>query len=107
MEGIRTVSATLRLTREGLGIELRRGQFQVSVDGKIVGSVKYGDTLETPVEPGHHTLQLRAGRYSSRDRTFDASDSEIVSFRCHGAMVWPRYVASLVRPDLAISLRRG
>jgi hypothetical protein len=103
---MRTMSATLRMTREGLGIELRRGQFEVSVDGTSVGSVKYGETLERPLEPGRHTLRLRAGRYSSRDRSFDAADSEIVSFRCHGAMVWPRYVASLVRPDLAISLRR-
>jgi hypothetical protein len=100
------MSATLRLTRQGAGIELRRGEFEISVDGKSVGSVKYGETVETPLEPGRHTLRLRVGRYSSRDRSFDAADSEIVSFRCHGAMVWPRYVASLVKPDLGISLHR-
>jgi hypothetical protein len=100
------VSATLRLTRQGVGIELRRGEFEISVDGKNAGSVKYGETVETPLEPGRHTLRLRVGRYSSRDRSFDAADSEIVSFRCHGAMVWPRYVASLVKPDLGISLHR-
>jgi hypothetical protein len=100
------VSATLRLTREGVGIELRRGQFEILVDGKSVGSVKYGETAETPLEPGRHTLRIRAGRYSSRDRSFNAADSEIVSFRCHGAMVWPRYAASLVKPDLGISLKR-
>jgi hypothetical protein len=101
------VSATLRLTREGFGTELMRGQFEISVDGKSVGSVKYGETVETPLEPGRHTLRLRAGRYSSRDRSFDATDGEVVSFRCHGAMVWPRYVASLVKPDLGISLKRA
>jgi hypothetical protein len=96
----------LRLTREGFGMELRRGQFEISVDGKSVGSVKYGETVETPLEPGRHTLRIRTGRYSSRDCSFDASDGGIVSFRCHGAMVWPRYVASLVKPDLGISLKR-
>ena len=44
--------------------------------------------------------------HSSRDHSFDVADEEVVNFRCHGAMVWPRYVASIVRPDLAISLKR-
>lgn len=100
------MSATLSLTREGVGIELIRGQFEISVDGKGAGSVKYGETVETPLEPGPHILRLRAGRYSSREYSFDAADGGIVSFRCHGAMVWPRYVVSLVKPDLGISLKR-
>jgi hypothetical protein len=98
--------ATLRLTRKGVGIELRRGRFEISVDGREVGSIDYGDTVEAQVEPGHHTLRLRAGRYSSRDHSFDAADGEVVSFRCHGAMVWPRWAVSFVKPDLAISLVR-
>jgi hypothetical protein len=100
------VSATLRLTREGVGIELRRGRFESFVDGKSVGSLERHETVETPLEPGHHTLRIRAGRYSSRDHSFDVADDEVVNFRCHGAMIWPRYVASIVRPDLAISLKR-
>jgi hypothetical protein len=102
------VSATLRLTRQGFGIELRRGEFAIAVDGERVGSLhQYGDTLETPVVPGHHTIRVSSGRYSSRDRSFDAADSQVINFRCHGAMVWPRWVASFVVPELAISLRRG
>jgi len=100
------MSATLRLTREGFGVELMRGEFEIAVDGESVGSVKYGETVETPLEPGHHSLWIRKGRYSSGDCSFDAADSEVVSFRCHGAMIWPRFVASLVKPDLAISLRQ-
>lgn len=98
--------ATLRLTREGIGVELRRGRFDISIDGRSIGSLDYRDTVETPVEPGHHTLRIQAGRYSSRDHSFDATDGETVSFRCHGAMVWPRWAASFVKPDLAISLTR-
>ena len=100
-------TATLKMTREGFGIELRRGTFEVTVDGTNVGSVHYSETIEAPVTPGHHTLRVRAGRYSSRDLAFDVKDGDVVSFRCHGAMVWPRFVASLVVPGLAISVRRA
>jgi hypothetical protein len=98
--------ATLRLTREGVGIELRRGLFEVMVDGKGIGSLRYQETFEAPLQPGHHTLRIRAGRYSSRDQSFDATEDGTVSFRCHGAMVWPRWAASFVKPDLGISLKR-
>jgi hypothetical protein len=100
------MSATLRMTREGFGIELRRGRFEIHVDGENVGSLERHETVEIPVEPGHHTLRIRAGRYSSQDHTFDMADGEVVSFRTHGTMIWPRYVASIVKPDLAISLKR-
>jgi hypothetical protein len=100
------MSATLRLTREGVGMELRRGRFEISVDGKGAGSLERHETVERPLEPGHHTLRIRAGRYSSRDHSFDVADEEVANFRCHGAMIWPRYVASIVKPDLAISLKR-
>jgi hypothetical protein len=99
-----TLAATLKLTRQAAGIELWRSRFDISVDGTNVGSLARNDTIETPLEPGHHTLLVRAGRYSSRPRSFDAADGDVVSFRCHGAEVWPRFVASLVKPDLAISL---
>ena len=94
------------LTREGVGIELRRGTFDISLDGETIGTIKRGDVVERPVEPGNHTVQIRAGRYSSRPHRFDIAEDEQVTFRCHGAMMWPRYVASIVKPDLAISLRR-
>ena len=76
--------ATLRLTREGTGIELRRGLFEILVDGKSLGSIKYQETFEAPVEPGHHDLRIQAGRYSSRNESFDTADGQTVSFRCHG-----------------------
>jgi hypothetical protein len=100
------LAATLRLTRQAGGIELWRGRFDVTVDGSSVGTLERQNTIETPIDPGHHTLLLRMGRYSSQPRPFDAADGEVVSFRCHGAEVWPRLVASLIAPDLAISLSR-
>lgn len=100
------MSATLKLIREGVGMELRRGTFDVLVDGRSVGSIERHDALEVPIDPGRHTVRIRAGRYSSQDQGFEASDGETIAFRLHGAMMWPRYVASILKPDLAISLRR-
>jgi len=39
-----------------------RGTFDVVVDGKSVWSIKWHEAIEAPVEPGHHTLQVRKGR---------------------------------------------
>ena len=100
------MTATLRLTREETGIELRRGPFEITVDGNNLGSIQRHETIEKPVEPGQHTLRLQAGRYSSQDHSFDIADGDTVNFRCHGAMVWPTYVASILKPDLAFSLKR-
>jgi len=100
------VTAMLRLVREGFGIELWRGRFDVTLDGEKVGSLDLHESVETPVAPGEHTLRIERGRYSSPARSFDVSDGETADFRCHGANIWPRFVASLIKPDLAISLRR-
>jgi hypothetical protein len=100
------VPGTLRVIREGVGMELRRGTFEITMDGNVVARIERGDTAEAPLPPGHHRLQIRDGRYSSRPHDFDSADGEVVNFRCHGAMMWPRYVASIVKPDLALSLRR-
>ena len=53
------VAATLQLVRETGGLmELRRGTFHVLLDGNDVGSIDRHQTIEVPIEPGHHTLQV-------------------------------------------------
>ena len=89
------MSATLKLTHKAIGAEVRRGTFDVLVDGKRVGSVEMNDTIETPVEPGRHTLKVRNGRNSSRAQTFDAAEGEVVAFRCTGK----RFCLSFSRPS--------
>ena len=100
------MSATLKLTHKAIGAEVRRGTFDVLVDGKRVGSVEMNDTIETPIEPGRHTLQVRNGRNSSRTQTFDAAEGEVVAFRCTGKRFLPLFLASFVVPSLALKLRR-
>jgi hypothetical protein len=52
-------------------------------------------------------LRIRAGRYSSRDHSFDLADNDAIDFRCSGAIFWPRWVLSLFKPDLGVLLKRG
>ena len=100
------MSATLKLTHKTIGVEVRRGTYDIVLDGLRVGSVELNDTFETPLEPGHHTLKLRSGRNSSRTKTFDAADGEIVSYRCSGKNILPIFLLSFAIPSLALTLHR-
>lgn len=100
------MSAILRLTHKAIGVEVRRGTYDVVLDGERVGSLEMNDTIEMPVEPGRHTLQIRNGRNSSRTQTFDAAEGEIVAFRCTGKRFLPLFLASFVVPSLALKLIR-
>jgi hypothetical protein len=104
--GDQQMSATLKLTHKSIGAEVRRGTYDVVFDGERVGSVKMNDTIEIPVEPGRHTLQVRNGRNSSGTQTFDAAEGEIVAFRCTGKRFLPIFLASFVVPRLALKLVR-
>ena len=59
-----------------------------------------------PVEPGHHTVQVRSSRNSSRTKAFDVAEGEIASFRCSGKSILPIFLLSFVVPSLALSLNR-
>jgi hypothetical protein len=63
-------------------------------------------TIETPVEPGRHTVQVRSGRQSSQTATFDVAEGEVVAFRCTGKRFLPLFLASFVVPSLALRLSR-
>ncbi len=100
--------ATLKVTRQAAApiMEIHPGRFDVVVDGGRVGSIENHKTLEAPVEPGRHTLQVRKGRYSSRTAAFYAAEGEMIVFRCHGRRIWPIVLASLVVPSLALKVVR-
>ena len=100
------MSATLTVSRKTIGVEVRRGSYDVLVDGTCVGSVALHDTINIPVEAGHHILQVRNDRNSSRTRAFDAAEDGGVAFRCGGKRALPIFLASFVVPSLALSLTR-
>ncbi len=99
------MAATLKLTHKAIGAEVRRGTYDVLVDGQQVGSVEMNNTIETSIGAGHHTLQVRNGRNSSRTLTFDAIEGQVVAFRCTGKRFLPIFLVSFVVPRLALSLR--
>ncbi len=100
------MSATLKVSRKTIGVAVRRGTFDILVDGERVGSIELHDTFEAPVEPGRHTLQIRNGRNSSRSQTFDAADGQVIAFHCSGKNILPIFLLSFIVPSLAITLRR-
>ena len=101
------VSPLVVLERATVAVaELRRKRFDIILDGNPAGSIDRNQTVELPVEPGPHTLQVRSGRYSSRVESFDASDGTNIHFRCSGAILWPQYVASLFVPTIGLKLKR-
>ena len=100
------MSATLRLTHKTIGAEIRRGTYDVVLDGTPAGSLELNETIDVPVEPGRHTLQVRNGRNSSRTKTFDAAEGETIAFRCSGKSILPIFLLSFIIPSLAISLHR-
>jgi len=100
------MSATLKLTHKTIGVEVRRGTYDAMVDGKSAGSVELNETIDIPVDPGRHTLQVRNGRKLSSTETFDAAEGEIVAFRCTGKRFLPIFLASFIVPRLALNLVR-
>ncbi|HVB63851.1 MAG TPA: hypothetical protein VNE17_03900 [Nitrolancea sp.] len=100
------MAATLKLTHKTIGVEVRRGPYDVVLDGVRVGAVELNDTFETPVDPGRHTVQIRNGRNSSRTQTFDAADGQVIAFRCSGKSILPIFLLSFFVPSLALSLHR-
>lgn len=101
------MSAMLKLTHKAIGAEVRRGAYIAVIDGERAGSVEMNDTIELPVQPGSHTLQVRNGRKSSSTETFDADEGEIIAFRCTGKKFLPIFLASLIVPSLALKRIRG
>ena len=100
------MSATLKLTHKTIGVEIRRGPYDIVLDGERVGTLEMNDPIEIPVEPGRHTLQVCNGRNSSRTKTFNAAEGETVAFRCSGKSILPIFLLSFIVPSLALSLHR-
>jgi hypothetical protein len=105
-----TVSdGTVRLVRTwgGIGIGAQSEQWNIAIDGIVVGSIANKETVEVAVADGHHTLRLGSGRHISPERSVDVAQDEVVGFSCHGPRFWPLFLAALVKNDLWITLRRA
>lgn len=101
-----TSDPSVRLIRTWGGIGAQGEQWNITIDGTVVGSIANKETVEVDVAPGHHTLRLGSGRHRSAERSFDVEHDEVASFSCHGPRFWPMLIAAVISPDLWISLRR-
>jgi ABC-type transport system involved in multi-copper enzyme maturation permease subunit len=100
-------TATLALSRKWGGLIDRNREWQIEIDGDVVGSIASQKSVELRVDAGHHTVRLSSHRHSSPQRSFEAAAGQVVRFRCRAATLWPRYVAALIKPDLWISLKQA
>jgi len=100
------MSATLKVSRKTIGMEVRRDPYDVIVDGERAGSVALHETTELQVAAGRHTVQVRSGRNSSRTLTFDVVEDGVIAFQSGGKRPLPIFLVSFVVPSLALSLRR-
>jgi preprotein translocase subunit SecG len=103
-----TSDATVRLVRKwsGIGIGAQNEEWNIAIDGIVVGSIANKETVEVAVAPGHHTLRLGSGRHRSAERSLDVAQDEVAGFSCYGPRFWPQLLAALVKNDLWITLRR-
>jgi hypothetical protein len=97
------MTATLQLTRTWAALT-DRGKWQILIDGTAAGSIDRKEAVELPVEPGHRVK--RSERFGSPEQSFEAAKEQEIRFSCHSARYWPLMLASLIKPDLWISLRR-
>jgi hypothetical protein len=100
------MAATLKLIHKALGAEVRRGTYDILVDGQRAGSVNMNESTDIPIPAGRHTLQVRSGRNSSRTHSFEAAEGQTVAFRATGKTFLPIFLASFIVPSLALHLRR-
>jgi hypothetical protein len=61
------MAATPKLTHKVIGVEVRRGTYNVVLDGENVGSLELNDPIEIPVEHGHHRARQRPKLQPNQD----------------------------------------
>ena len=96
--------ATLKLTHKAIGAEVRRGTYDVVVDGERVGRNEPHDRDTTRAWTSHPA----SSQWTKLEQhsTFDAAEEEIVAFRCTGKRLLPIFLASFAVPGLALKLVR-
>jgi hypothetical protein len=76
------VASTIRVTREPRGWQDRLRAYSVVVDSQAVGKIRRGQTLELPVAPGAHSVQIAIDWGRSPALDLDVARGETVDLRC-------------------------
>jgi len=78
---VATDGARVKISRSAHGYRDSLRRYKVLIDGVEVGRVKRGETVETIVGPGHHTLSIVIDWITS-ELTFDVGERDAVHFLC-------------------------
>ena len=109
-----TSDATVRLVRtwSGIGIGAQNEEWNIAIDGIVVGSIANKETVEVAVAPGHHTLASRVRqapqrgafvrRRAGRGRRLQMQRSEVLATAPGGTRQQRSldHAAPRVRPEL-------
>lgn len=71
----------VELTRDSDTRDLLRS-YRVIVDGHRGGRLWQGDTIRLPLEPGHHTVQMRYDFFRSKALRIEGAAGEVVALVC-------------------------
>ena len=93
--------AVIRVTRVGDGARDLLRAYTVLVDGASVGKVRRGESVETAVEPGAHTVQVKIDWEGSGEWGVTLASGEAAEFVCKPGRALP--IAS--SPEFYIDLQ--
>jgi hypothetical protein len=81
-------SALINLDREK-SFTNSLSKFKIVVDGKEVGTIADGDSVQIPIAPGGHSLRLRSAWTGSPTVAFSLGEGETIQFTCRPALTNP------------------
>jgi ABC-2 type transport system ATP-binding protein len=110
-----TAAATIRLSRQGGGSgDSHSGRaWQVVIDGSAVGTIRNNESVDLPVEAGHHAVQVMSRRFlRSPKESREVAEGQVIGLSCRRR---PRHpfivqrsifllVGSIFKHDVWISL---
>lgn len=91
------------ITREKAPWRDRLRAYEVLLDGKSVGSLRAGGTLDLPLQPGVHRLQLKLDWCSSPEFELDGSTEHLLHCKPGGSALMA-LIDIIFRPNRYISL---
>jgi ABC-2 type transport system ATP-binding protein len=112
-----SATATVSLSRKGWGASRTRGgrSWHVLIDGNVVSSLSSGQTIELPLDAGHHGLSVKSMRFlRSSEQSFDVAEERVIGYSCRPRARSPMFIQrsiillllSLAKHDAWITLSR-
>lgn len=80
-------------------------RYKVDLDGRTIGRIANGSSLDITAEPGEHVLRVRDGLYRSSSISFILRDEETLRFVCGTRIVGVRLAIAwvlLMHPSMVV-----